>query len=50
VALPHVASGSFMVLGFYFRFFLLLFGVGPSSSDMEERWSCSCNLMCPLPT
>jgi len=37
VALPHVASGGFMVLSFDFRFFLLLFGVGASSSDLEER-------------
>jgi hypothetical protein len=50
IAFAHVTSGGFMVLRFDFHFFLLLFGVGASSSDMEERWSCSCNLMCPLPT
>jgi hypothetical protein len=24
--------------------------MGASSSDLEERWLCLCNLMCPLPT
>jgi hypothetical protein len=28
-----------MVINFDFHFVVLLFGVGASSSDLEERWS-----------